>query len=224
VQRYRRIDELPSCIPMFPLDRCILLPRASLPLQIFEPRYLAMVDDVLRTDRVIGIVQPACEGGETGSPQDNAAPLRTIGCVGRLTAFQELANGRLLVSLTGIARFQLGREEPGPEGYRRFNVDYRLFANDFQAGLGEETVDRDVLIDALRRYLSARELEGDWDAIARSSTEQLVNSLSVASPFGSEEKQALLEAIDLKSRAQTLVALAEMDLAGGSTAGGTLLQ
>jgi len=225
VQRYRRIEDLPPRIPVFPLDRCILLPRASLPLQIFEPRYLAMIDHILRGDRIIGIAQPVGGGGETGSPQDNTTPLRKVGCAGRLTAFQELENGRLLVSITGVARFNLSREagsETTP--YRQFDVDYGPFANDFQPGLGESTVDREKLIDTLRRYLLARQLEGDWDAITRSSTEQLVNSLSVASPFGGEEKQALLEAKDLKTRAETLIALAEMELAAGGGGEGTLLQ
>jgi Lon protease-like protein len=223
VHRYRRIEELPHVIPVFPLQACILLPRASLPLQIFEPRYLAMLDDIVGGNRIIGIIQPAGEGGETGSPLDRAAPLRSIGCVGRLTAFQELENGRLLISLTGVARFELAGEVVAPAiPYRKFEVDYRKFADDFQPGLGEQQVDRNKLIDALRRYLEARGHEADWGVIAKSSTEQLVNSLSVASPFGVEEKQALLEARSLKARAETLVALAEIDLAGGGDVGRTL--
>lgn len=223
VHRYRRIEELPQVIPVFPLQACILLPRASLPLQIFEPRYLAMLDSVVGGTRLIGIVQPAGEGGETGSPQEPSAPLRSIGCVGRLTAFQELENGRLLISLTGVARFKLVDEVVDPEiPYRTYKVEYGRFADDFQPGLGEQQVDRNKLIDALRRYLAARGFEADWDVIAKSSTEQLVNSLSVASPFGGEEKQALLEAANLKNRAETLVALAEMELAGGGNVGTTL--
>jgi Lon protease-like protein len=214
VHRYRRIEELPHVIPVFPLQACILLPRASLPLQIFEPRYLAMLDDIVGGNRIIGIIQPAGEGGETGSPLDRAAPLRS---------FQELENGRLLISLTGVARFELAGEVVAPAiPYRKFEVDYRKFADDFQPGLGEQQVDRNKLIDALRRYLEARGLEADWGVIAKSSTEQLVNSLSVASPFGVEEKQALLEARSLKARAETLVALAEIDLAGGGDVGRTL--
>lgn len=223
VHRYRRIEELPQVIPVFPLHACILLPRASLPLQVFEPRYLAMLDDVVGGTRLIGITQPAGEGGETGSPKDHSAPLRSIGCTGRLTAFQELENGRLMISLTGVARFELADEVIDPAiPYRKYRVDYRKFADDFQPGLGEQQVDRNKLIDALRRYLAARGFEADWDVIAKSSTEQLVNSLSVASPFGGEEKQALLEAGSLKERAETLVALAEMDLAGGGNMGKTL--
>jgi Lon protease-like protein len=214
---------MPPVIPVFPLQACILLPRASLPLQIFEPRYLAMLDDVVGGNRIIGIVQPAGEAGETGSPQDRSAPLRPIGCAGRVTAFQELENGRLLISLTGVVRFALSDEVIDPAlPYRKCNVDYRRFADDFQPGLGEQRVDRDTLIDALRRYLAARGLDADWNTIGKASTEQLVNSLSVASPFGPEEKQALLEAASLKARAETLIALAEMELAGGGNVGTTL--
>ncbi len=223
VHRYRRAEEMPPVIPVFPLQACILLPRASLPLQIFEPRYLAMLDDVVGGSRIIGIVQPAGEGGETGSPQDSSAPLRPIGCAGRVTAFQELENGRLLISLTGVVRFALSSEVVDPAlPYRKYNVDYRRFADDFQPGLDEQRVDRDTLIDALRRYLAARGLDADWNTIGKASTEQLVNSLSVASPFGPEEKQALLEAASLKARAETLIALAEMELAGGGNVGTTL--
>lgn len=128
-----------------------------------------------------------------------------------------------MISLTGVARFELADEVIDPAiPYRKYRVDYRKFADDFQPGLGEQRVDRNKLIDALRRYLAARGFEADWDVIAKSSTEQLVNSLSVASPFGGEEKQALLEAGSLKERAETLVALAEMDLAGGGNMGKTL--
>jgi Lon protease-like protein len=223
VHRYRRIEDLPHVIPVFPLQACILLPRASLPLQIFEPRYQAMLDDVVGGSRLIGIVQPAGDGGETGSPQDRSAPLRHIGCVGRVTAFQELENGRLLISLTGIARFVLANEVVDLAlPYRKYSADYRKFADDFLPGHGEQQVDRDTLIDALRRYLAARGLEADWQAIGKASTEQLVNALSIASPFGPEEKQALLEAGSLKARAETLIALAEIELAGGGSVGTTM--
>jgi Lon protease-like protein len=214
---------MPQVIPVFPLQACILLPRASLPLQVFEPRYLAMLDDVVGGNRIMGIVQPVGDGGETGSPQDRAAALRTVGCAGRLTAFQELENGRLLISLTGVVRFELANEIVDPAlPYRKYQVDYRRFASDFQPGLGEQQVDRNTLIDALRRYLAGRGLEADWGAIDKASTEQLVNSLSIASPFGPEEKQALLETDSLKARAETLIALAEMELAGGGNVGTTL--
>jgi len=203
---------------------CILLPRATLPLNIFEPRYLAMFDDVIASHRVVGMIQPAGDGGETGSPADRSAPLRPVGCAGRITAFQELDDGRLLITLGGIARFMLLDEAQVSEPYRVYSVDYRRFAEDFVRGAGDDLVDRDRLLDVLRRYLAARNLEADWQAIGRASVEQLVNSLSIASPFGGSEKQALLEAPDLKARAETLITLAEMDLAASSGDAGTTLQ
>jgi Lon protease-like protein len=209
---------------VFPLHGCILLPRASLPLNIFEPRYLTMLDDVIRGDRIIGMVQPVGEGGETGSPMNRDAPLRSVGCAGRITAFQELDDGRLLISLGGIARFALLDDVKVSTPYRVFSVDYRSFAQDFVRGAGEDQVDRDRLLDVLRRYLETHNLQADWRAIGRSSVEQLVNSLSIASPFGCSEKQALLEAKDLKARAETLITLAEMDLAASAGSSGTTLQ
>jgi Lon protease-like protein len=223
-RRYQSPNDLPSRIPVFPLHGCILLPRASVPLNIFEPRYLAMLDDVIRGDRIVGMIQPTGDGGETGSPADRAAPLCAVGCAGRVTAFQELDDGRLLISITGIVRFALLDEAQVSAPYRAFSVDYRRFVQDFVRGAGEDLVDRDRLQDVLRRYLEAHKLEADWRAIARSSVEQLVNSLSIASPFGCSEKQALLEAQDLKARAETLITLAEMDLAAGAGSSGSTLQ
>jgi hypothetical protein len=225
IQRYRTPSDLPPRMPVFPLRGCILLPRTSLPLNIFEPRYLSMLDDVIRGDRIIGIIQPIGDEGETGSPRDRSASLHSVGCTGRVVAFQELDDGRLVITLTGIIRFELGREADVATPYRMFSVDYRRFATDLDRAMGdEEAVDRDRLLDALRRYLDARDLEADWSAFARSSSEQLINSLSVAGPFGSEEKQALLEARDLKTRAETLIALAEMEIATGGGTPGTTLQ
>ena len=222
-RRYQNPSDLPDRIPVFPLQGCILLPHATLPLNIFEPRYLAMLDDAIGSHRIVGMIQPAGDGGETGSPADRSAPLRPVGCAGRITAFQELDDGRLLISLGGIARFMLVNEAQVSAPYRVFAVDYRPFAQDFVRGAGDHLVDRERLLDVLRRYLEARNLEADWQAIGRSSVEQLVNSLSMASPFGCSEKQALLEAPDLKARVETLITLAEMDLAAsGGSAGNTL--
>jgi Lon protease-like protein len=183
-----------------------------------------MLDDAIRGDRIIGMVQPVGEGGETESPTDRAAPLRSVGCAGRITAFQELDDGRLLISLGGIARFALLDEAQVSAPYRVFSVDYHGFTQDFVRGAGEDEVDRDRLLDVLRRYLETHNLQADWRAIGRSSVEQLVNSLSIASPFGCAEKQALLEAKDLKARAETLIALAEMDLAASAGSSGSTLQ
>jgi len=207
---------------MFPLRRAIVLPRVALPLTIFEPRYLAMLDDALAGDRVLGLVQP--KRGDEESPPGKAVELRSVGGVGRLTAYEELDDGRVLITLSGIARCVLEQEVACDKPYRLWNVDFASFHKDFTAGDGEDSVDRQVLLDTLRSYLQARNLSADWSAIASASTERLVNSLAVISPYGPEEKQALLEAPDLKARADMLVALAELDLAAGSEGSGSRLQ
>ena len=222
-ERYQGPADLPQRIPLFPLRGAILLPRALLPLNIFEPRYLQMVEDVMATSRVLGMVQP--DGGEDEeSPTGRAVPLRRIGCAGRITGYQELDDGRLLITLTGIARFTLVDEVPLGKAYRICTVSYEKFPGDFAEGDGEDSVDRQGLLKALKSYLEARNLKADWSAVSKSSNESLVNSLALASPFGSEEKQALLEASDLKTRAEILVALAEMELAASAGGSGSMLQ
>lgn len=221
-ERYRNPADLPRCVPIFPLRRAIVLPRVSLPLTIFEPRYLAMLDDAISGDRVLGLVQP--KGGSEESPPGKSVELRSVGGVGRLTAYEELDDGRVLITLSGIARCLLEQEVACDKPYRLWNVDFARFQGDFIAGAGEETVDREGLLDTLRTYLEARNLSADWSAIADASTERLVNSLAVIAPYGPEEKQALLEAPDLSTRADMLVALAELDLAAGSQGSGSRLQ
>jgi Lon protease-like protein len=214
---------VPQRIPVFPLSRAILLPRAPLPLHVFEPRYLQMVDDVMSTSRALGMVQPA-GGEEEESPASRTAPLRKVGCAGRITSYQELDDGRLLVSLTGIARFEVVEEVELAKPYRVCTVSYERFLGDFVASTEEDEVDRERLIEVLKAYFQARELKADWTAIAKTPDETLVNWLAMVSPYGSEEKQALLEAADLKARADMLVALAEMELAAGSCGSGSTLQ
>jgi hypothetical protein len=221
-ERYRGPADLPQRLPVFPLSRAILLPRATLPLNVFEPRYLQMVEDVMSTSRVLGMVQP--EGGDEESPVARTAPLRRIGCTGRITSYQELDDGRFLISLTGIARFDLTDEVMLAKPYRICTVSYDRFLSDFDVGAGEDEVDRPGLLRSLKAYLEARNLEADWSAIGKTSTETLVNSLSIASPYGREEKQALLEAPDLKTRAEMLVALAEMEIAASTRDSSSTLQ
>ena len=222
-EHYRTVADLPAQIPVFPLSGVILLPRANLPLNVFEPRYLDMVNDVLAGDRVIGIIQPVGRVAETASPGNEAA-LKTTGCAGRLTAFSETDDGRYLITLTGIARFRCRTEAPAEAAYRVFSADFEPFAEDLVEGLGEDDVDRERLLLTLRSYLRARELSADWDRIEESTNEYLVNTLSMMSPYGIEEKQALLESSDLKTRADILIALAEMELASSSsgTAGSSI--
>ncbi len=221
-ERYPGPAAMPQRLPVFPLRGAILLPRASLPLQVFEPRYLAMIEDVIASNRLLGIIQP--DGGGDESPAGKGNALRKIGTAGRIVAFQELDDGRLLITLTGVTRFEVTSEIESAKPYRLVEIDCTRFAGDFEIGAGEDTVDRQALLKALKAYLEARNLRVDWGAVSRSSTESLVNSLSIVSPYGSEEKQALLEAGDLKTRADMLVALAEMELAAGSGGTGSTLQ
>jgi Lon protease-like protein len=222
-ERYREPADLPQQIPFFPLRRTILLPRAGLPLNVFEPRYLTMLEDVMSGPHVLGIVQPATSDEEE-SPVGKAAQLRRIGCVGRVTAYQELDDGRLAIVLTGIARCTLVSEVATPKPYRAFTVAFERFRADFITGNGEDDVDRQSLLASLKTYLEARHQRIDWSAIGKTATEALVNMLAIASPYGPEEKQALLEAPSLKTRVEVLMALAEMELAAGAGGSGSRLQ
>jgi Lon protease-like protein len=222
--RYRTVADMPKAVAMFPLRGAILLPRASLTLNVFEPRYLALVDHVLAGDRLIGVVQPAPEAGNGESPAGKSFPLRHVGCAGRLVSFSEADDGRLTIALTGVARFAVGGDIAGDTPFRLSQVDFRPYANDFVTGDGEEGVDRPRLLATLRNYLVANNLSADWERIDGASSERLVNTLSILSPYGPEEKQALLEAPDLRTRAEVLVALAEMELAVRDDGSGTSLQ
>lgn len=221
-ERYQSLSDLPQRIPVFPLRGAILLPRATLPLNVFEPRYLAMIDDALSGDRMVGIIQPAAGDAATESPSGKSVALKKIGCAGRITAYQELDDNRLLITLTGVARFEVTSEIPNLNPYRIMAIDFSRYASDLTAGLGEEDVERKELLSVLRAYLDQNKIEMDWAAIERTSTEFLVNALSIMSPYAAEEKQGLLEARTLAERAQFLVGLARMELAGHGGAGGTL--
>lgn len=214
------LADLPQEIPVFPLLGTILLPRATLPLQIFEPRYLAMVDAALALPRLIGIVQPVGEGGPTGSPFARA-PLRTVGCIGRITSFQQVEERRYMIALAGIVRFHPAQEVALELPYRTFRIDCADFSGDLTEAEGEPAADRDKLLDVLKRFLAARGMGADWSTIEKQSDEAIVNGFSLALPFLSEEKQALLEAATLEDRTRALITLAEMALAAGDVGGGT---
>ncbi|GJD62220.1 LON peptidase substrate-binding domain-containing protein [Methylobacterium frigidaeris] len=215
---YKGPADCPAEIPVFPLPGALLLPRGQMPLNIFEPRYLAMVDDALRTDRVIGMIQPDAESGETPlSPK-----LFRVGCAGRVTQFAETGDGRYLISLTGIARFRVEEELSTTTGYRRCKVTFAPFESDFHARAGEEAVDRAGVLKALRDFVEANDLKVDWAGIEEAPNEALVNALCMMSPFGPREKQAMLEAPDLKTRAEVLIAVTEMELVRGSGSEPTL--
>jgi Lon protease-like protein len=215
--QYPSADSLPRLMPVFPLSGALLLPRAQLPLNIFEPRYLAMVDDVLSGDRIIGIVQPEDPPDESFRSR-GAPPLFSTGCAERVTADTETSDDRMLITLTGIARFRIVAERATIKPYRLVEPDYAAFADDFVSNLGEDRVDRPALLTAFRDFLEAHTLGADWDVVAQATSESLVNAFSILSPFSPIEKQALLEAADLKSRADMLIALTEISL--GAQAGG----
>ena len=218
---YRGPVDLPEVIPVFPLPGALLLPRGQMPLNIFEPRYLAMVDDSLRDGhRLIGMIQP--DAAQPG-PADKPA-LYKVGCVGRITQLAESGDGRYLLELTGVARFRVEQERPVKTAYRQCRVDYAPFADDFIPRKGEGAVDRAALLHALGDFLKANDLKADWEGIENAPNEALVNALSMMSPYGPAEKQALLEAPDLKTRAEILVAITEIELAKKNTEGDQQLQ
>lgn len=197
----RRQNDLPIAIPIFPLTGAILLPRCRLPLNIFEPRYLNMVDDALAGDRMIGMVQPVDPDGSDPAPE-----IYPIGCAGRIAQFSETDDGRYLITLIGVSRFHVEGEPQARKPYRVAQCDWGRFHADL-AQSQEDSVNRRELIDALRRYLDAERLDADWSSVERAKPEALVNSLAMICPFDPHEKQALLEAPQLKDRAEALVAL-----------------
>jgi uncharacterized protein len=218
---YRGPADLPGRIPVFPLPGALLLPRGQMPLNIFEPRYLEMVDDALRDGhRLIGMIQP--DPAHPGTPE--RPNLYKIGCVGRITQIAETGDGRYLMQLTGVARYRIIQELPVPTAYRQCSVDYMPFIGDFTARKGEEHVDRKAVLAALTQYLKANNLKADWEGIENAPNEALVNALAMMSPYDPAEKQAMLEAPDLKTRAEILVAVTEIALAKGQTEGDPPLQ
>ncbi len=219
---YKGPDDLPDVIPVFPLPGALLLPRGQMPLNIFEPRYLAMIDEALRCgSRLIGMIQP--DPVHTGSDQSRPHLFR-VGCVGRITQLAESGDGRYLIQLTGIARFRIEEELAADTPYRQCRVTYRPFIDDFTARKGEDEVNRAALLRALTDFLKANNLKADWEGIENAPNEALVNALAMMSPYGTAEKQAMLEAPDLKTRAEILVAITEIELAKSKTPGETSLQ
>ena len=218
---YQQPGDLAEVIPVFPLPGALLLPRGQMPLNIFEPRYLAMIDDALLAGhRLIGMIQPdSAHPGPAEKPN-----LFKVGCVGRITQIAETGDGRYLIQLTGIARFRIDEELAVTTPYRQCRVVYAPFADDFVARKGEEAVDRERLLQSLSEFLKANDLKADWEGIENAPNEALVNALAMMSPYGTAEKQALLEAPDLKTRAEILVAMTEIELAKKTTGGETPLQ
>jgi Lon protease-like protein len=218
---YRGPGDLPETIPVFPLAGALLLPRGQMPLNIFEPRYLAMIDDALRSGhRLIGMIQP-----DTAHPGSEQKPnLYKIGCAGRVTQFAETGDGRYVIQITGVSRFRIAQEMVVATPYRQCRVSYEPFADDFVPRKGEDEVDREAVLEALEAFLTANNLKADWEGVENAPNEALVNALAMMSPYGPAEKQALLEAPDLKRRAEILIAVTQIELAKGKTEGETKLQ
>lgn len=203
--------DLPDVIPVFPLTGALLLPRSRLPLHLFEPRYLAMLDDALKTTgRLIGMVQPSMAPGQKGCDR-----LQTIGCVGRVTQMSETEDGRYMITLTGVSRFRMLEEVEGFTPYRRARVSWEGFDRDLGPADTDEGFNRATFMNLLSRYFESRELQTDWDTLKEADDELLINSLSMLLGFEPEDKQALLEAPSLTTRRETLVTLLEYALRGG---------
>ncbi len=204
-----RIKDLPDLIPVFPLPGALLLPRARLPLHIFEPRYLAMLDDCLKTpQRLIGMVQPR-------SAPEGETRLQAIGCAGRVTAFSETEDGRYMITLTGVSRFRVQQEVSGFTPYRRAEIAWDDFARDCGDSESDPGFARAPFFDLLERFFGYHELSTDWSSLKEADDELLINSLSMLCPFEPDDKQALLEAPSLSTRRETLVTLMEFALHGG---------
>lgn len=226
------LADLPDTLPIFPLPGALLLPRARLPLNIFEPRYLAMLEDALKTPhRLIGMVQPIAlpEAGAERGPDDRGpggfgggglgGRLHRIGCAGRVTAFQETEDGRYLITLTGVSRYRIVERLDGFAPYARARVEWTSFERDLGRGEADEGFDRPAFLDVLGRFFETAQLSSDWDSLREADVELLVNSLSILCPFDPEEKQALLEAPTLAERRETLVTLMEFALRSGGDEG-----
>ncbi|SEK38301.1 hypothetical protein SAMN05443999_101322 [Roseovarius azorensis] len=206
-----RTVDLPDIIPVFPLPGALLLPRSRLPLHLFEPRYLAMLEDALKTPgRLIGMIQPNRIPG-----RDCGTGLHAIGCVGRVTQFSETEDGRYMITLTGLSRYRVIEEIEGFTPYRRVKVSWSGFERDMGPADCDPGFDRTAFLNLLARYFQARELQTDWDSLKEAEDELLINSLSMLLGFEPEDKQALLEAPSLSTRRETLVTLIEYTLRGG---------
>ncbi len=205
-----KLPILPGVIPVFPLPGALLLPRSRLPLHLFEPRYLQMLDDILKTDdRLIGMVQPYTAPNASGK-------LHSIGCAGRVTAFSETEDGRYMITMSGVSRYRILNEVDGATPYRSCRVSWQGFERDLGDDEADTSFNRNSFMDALGRYFEQENLSTDWESLQEADDELLINSLSMLCPFAPEDKQALLEAPSLTTRRETLTTLIEFSLRGGS--------
>ena len=207
--RYQSIEDLPKTLPIFPLPGALVFARETLPLNVFEPRYLQMVDDVLAGDRLIAIIQPLDTQLRADAPD-----LQGVGCAARLTAFQETEDNRCVISLTGICRFDVTGELPSEDRlYRSLQVSYDRFGADLKPSAEAGQINRQRLLEVVREYLDRNDMDANWDVIHQTPDEGLVNYFCMVSPYGIKERQALLEAVTLADRTDMMIALAEMLLA-----------
>jgi Lon protease-like protein len=210
-------EQLPAEIGIFPLPGALLLPHGRLPLNIFEPRYLALISDAMGNGRMFGMIQP-----DPSQPQGAGVPaVYRTGCVGRLASFAETDDGRFLITLAGVLRFRIAEELPMRAGYRRVRADYAGFLEDLaEPDEHPVSLDRRALTAALKPYFRAHQIDANWDAIEQTPDAMLVTTLCMVCPFDVREKQALLEAATPEARAEMLVALLQMGAAGGAPAEG----
>lgn len=209
VDTYRSVEDLPTVLAVFPLPGALLFPRWSLPLNIFEPRYLKMVDDALSDSRLIGMIQTVESASQVNLPE-----LANVGCVGRITSYAETDDGRYLISLTGVCRFRWDDELTVDTPYRQVQPNFDLFSQDLTLPAEHALPERDALVSSLKRYTQINTMEVDWDAVRNAPMETLINALCAGCPFGTIEKQALLEAETVSDRAAVLIALLDMDVPG----------
>lgn len=216
---YRRLADLPSVVPIFPLAGALLLPGGRMPLNIFEPRYLQMIDAAMAERRIIGMIQPSFDGAQR---EDGEPEIVNVGCMGRITSLTETGDGRYMIALQGVCRFRVTDELAVKTAYRQCRV--APFGADLEEDPSGAQVNRPALLKAFRAYLEANDLDADWESVSRAENAMLVNALSMMAPYDPAEKQALLEAPDLKTRADTLIALTEMALARDGDDAGSSLQ
>jgi len=208
-----KVADLPDILPLFPLPEALLLPRTRIQLNVFEPRYLAMVEDIMKTrERLIGMIQPLGE--------DTDGPLHDVGCAGRLSSFIETDDGRYLITLTGVSRFRVAGKTAGDTPYLQAEVNWQDYARDLSGAQHDKGFDRDGFLKLLERFFALEELDTDWENLKQAKPEMLINSLSMLAPFAPEDKQALLEVETLTKRRETLVALLELAVQRNQTGGG----
>ena len=200
------LEGLPEIIRIFPLDKCVLLPKAILPLNIFESRYLEMIEDAMKSDKFIGIIQPSISKKEDSDTEE-------VGCLGKISTYVENDDGTLIVKLTGVCRFNINEKLDSDKAYKQMRVSYNQFKDDLKLNDPIKSIDRDKLLNVISDYLNVNDLTTDWSVITDTDTEILINAFAMLSPFSSEEKQALLEAKNIENRSEILIALSEISIA-----------